>query len=71
MSLVMKWIYNAKTIIDNTNHSTKVSIMLINKGRLNRFINPPEISNIIINNITAKKSGKNFFIVLRFKGYKK
>ena len=56
--------YIARATTDNTNHNIKVSITLINKGRLNKSINPPEIINSIINNITAKKSGKNFFIVL-------
>lgn len=56
--------YIARATTDSTNHSIKVSIILTNKGRLNRFINPPEISNNTISNITAKKSGKNFFIVL-------
>lgn len=60
----MKRMYAIKTNIDNANHSIKASITLINKVRLNKFINPPEIINNIISSITAKKSGKNFFIVL-------
>ena len=67
----MKQIYNAKATIDNANHSIKVNITLINKGRLNKFINPPEINNNIINNITAKKSGKNFPLFCILKSYKK
>lgn len=64
----MKRMYIARATIDNTNHSIKVSIILINKGRLNRFINSPEISNNTISSITAKKSGKNFSIVCNLKG---
>jgi hypothetical protein len=60
--------YIARAITDNTNHNIKVSIILINNGRLNKFINPPEISNNTISNITAKKSGKNLFIVYNLKG---
>ena len=60
--------YIARATTDNTNHNIKVSIILINKGRLNKFINPPEISNNTISIITAIKSGKNLFIVYNLKG---
>ncbi len=56
--------YIARATIDNTNHSIKVSIILINKGRLNKFINPPATTSNPISSTTATKSGKNFFIVL-------
>ena len=60
--------YIIKATIDSTTHSAKVSITLINKGRLNKPINPPEIINNTIKSITAKKSGKNFSIVCNLKG---
>ena len=60
--------YIARATTDSTNHNIKVSIILTNKGRLNKFINPPAINNNTISNITAKKSGKNFSIVCNLKG---
>ena len=64
----MKRRYAIKTNTDNANHSTKASIILINKERLSRFITSPAINNNTIKIITATKSGKILFIVFNLKG---
>lgn len=49
-------------IIDNINHNVKINILFIKKGRLNKFINPIEITNDTVSIINIKKSIKIFFI---------
>lgn len=60
--------YAIKTNTDNASHSTKASIILINKERLSKFITSPAINSNTIRIITATKSGKNLFIVSNLKG---